>query len=140
MKVALLMSILALGVTAAKAQDIPTGSLKHPLGTYLTIEGARVEPEATMQAGVNTLLVDTLNGKKLDKSIGIWIENVDSLPKHSRCILSGYETGRMVGVPPAVIEAAKEEGKDITMPQVGWHFHQYFIVTSVVTPKDLKKK
>ena len=140
MKLALLILIAALGVTAAKAQEVPAGRLGHPFGAYLTIEGVREEPGTTMVTGVCTLLVDTVNGKKLNTSIRIWIENVDSLPKDSRCILRGYETGAMIGVPPAKIQAAKEEGKEINMPQVGWNFNHYFIVTSVVAPKDLKKK
>lgn len=140
MKTSILIFAFVFGITAAKAQDIPAGRLGHPLGTYLTIEGVRVRPEEGKKVGVNTLLVDTVNGKTLETPIGIWVENVDSLPNDAHCILRGYETGRMVGVPPAVIEAAKEEGKDITVPQVGWEFHRYFIVTSVIEPKDLKKK
>jgi len=138
MKIALLVFVLVFGVTAVKAQEIPAGRLGHPLGTYLTVEGVRAEKG--MKVGVNTLLVDTLNGKKLDIPIGIWVENVDSLPKDTRCILRGYETGSMVGLPPAVREAAKEEGKEIGGPQVTWQFRRYFVATSVVEPKDLKKK
>jgi hypothetical protein len=46
----------------------------------------------------------------------------------------------MIGTPPAVIQAAKDDGKDITLPQAGWKYSRYFIVISVVEPKDLKKK
>jgi hypothetical protein len=123
----------------AEAQDIPDGGLGHPLGTYLTIEGVRA-PQQYMTDTVNTLLVDTVNGKKLDTPGRIWVENADSLPKDTRCILRGYETGSMIGTPPAVIEAAKEEGKDFTPEQFGWRFQRGFIVLSVVEPKDLKKK
>jgi hypothetical protein len=119
----------------AQAQDIPDGGLGHPLGTYLTIEGVRAEQ---LMWGF-PMRVDTVNGKKLEKQIEVWVSNVD-LPKDARCILRGYETGSMIGTPPAVIEAAKEDGKDVTLPQVGWQFHRVFIVLSVVEPKDLKKK
>ncbi len=42
MKTALLF-LLVFGVSLANAQDIPAGRLGHPLGTYLTIQGVRVE-------------------------------------------------------------------------------------------------
>ena len=133
----LLISLLVVVPAITKAQDIPGGRLGYPLGTYVRIEGIRADGFKT---GVNTLLVGTVNGKKLDQPVGIWVENVDSLPKGPRCVLRGYETGSMIGVPPAVIEAAKEEGKTVNVPQAVWQFRRYFIVTSVVEPKDLKKK
>ncbi len=121
----------------AGAQDVPAGRLGFPLGTYLRLEGVRVEGP---KYGGRTLLVDSIDGKKLDTPIDIGIENVDALPEERRCILRGYETGQMIGTPPAVKEAAKEEGKVIASPQAGWKFYRYFIVLSVVEPKDLKKK
>jgi len=139
MKASILIFAFVFFITAAKAQDIPDGRLGHPLGTYLTIEGVRA-PQQYMSDTVNTLLVDTVNGKKLDTPVRICVENVESLPKDTHCILRGYETGSMIGTPPAVIEAAKEDGKDVSLPQVGWQFHRVFIVLSVVEPKDLKKK
>lgn len=133
MKAALPVAILmVLTFASAKADDIPNGRLGHPLGTYLTIEGVRAERP---KSGVNTLLVDTVNGKKLDTPIGIWVDNVDSLPKNTRCILRGYESGKMIGVPREVTE--KEH---TSQPQAVWQFFRYFIVTSVVEPKDLKTK
>jgi len=136
MKTSLLL-LFVLAVSLAKAQDVPAGRLGFPLGTYLRIEGVRVDGP---KYGGRTLLVDSINGKKLDTPIDVGIENVDSLPKDKRCILRGYETGQMIGTPPAVEQAAKEDGKVITLPQAGWKFHRYFIVISVVEPKDLKKK
>ena len=139
MRASLFTLVLMLCIGLAEAQDIPDGGLGHPLGTYLTIEGVRA-PQQYMSDTVNTLLVDTVNGKKLDTPVRICVENVESLPKDTHCILRGYETGSMIGTPPAVIEAAKEDGKDVSLPQVGWQFHRVFIVLSVVEPKDLKKK
>jgi len=139
MRASLFTLVLMLCIGLAEAQDIPDGGLGHPLGTYLTIEGVRA-PQQYMTDTVNTLLVDTVNGKKLDTPVRICVENVESLPKDTHCILRGYETGSMIGTPPAVIEAAKEDGKDVSLPQVGWQFHRVFIVLSVVEPKDLKKK
>ena len=42
---------------------------------------------------------------------------------------------KMIGVPR---EAAEKE--HMPLPQAVWQFYRYFIVTSVVEPKDLKKK
>lgn len=133
MKAALLTTALMLvPLTVLSADDIPAGRLTPTLGAYLTIEGARAEKG---KVGVNTLLVDTVNGKKLDTPIGVWIENVAALPKGTRCIVRGYESGRMIGVPGEV--ATKEH---MPIQQAEWQFYRYFIVTSVVEPKDLKKK
>jgi hypothetical protein len=137
MKHALLALLVTLTITPMGAQEVPAGKLGHPIGTYLKIEGVRVE--GPKYAG-RTLLVDTVNGKKLAHPTDVAVENVDALPTSSRCILRGYETGGMVGVPPAVFEAAKEEGKVLSQPQAGWQFRRWFIVTSVIEPKDLKKK
>jgi hypothetical protein len=72
MKSTLLVAALGLfSLAAVKAQDIPGGRLGFPLGTYLTIEGVRAEGK--LKLGVNTLLVDTVNGKQLDTPVGIWI-------------------------------------------------------------------
>ena len=128
----LFTALLILSLAASKADDIPTGRLGHRLGTYLTIEGVRSEQG---KSGVRTLFVGAVNGKKLDTPIDIWVDNVDSLPKEARCILRGYESGRMIGVPEDV--AQKEH---IPLPQAAWQFYRYFIVTSVVEPTDMKKK
>ena len=134
----LLVGLALLGVQAAASDDgVCNGKLGFPLGTYLRIEGVRAEEG---KGAPSILMVDTVNGKKLDTPIGIRIEKLDSLPRGPRCILRGYETGKMVGVPPAVIEAAKEEGKDVTVPQVDWYFYRSFVVLSIVEPKDLKTK
>ena len=135
MRASLFSLVLMLCIGHAQAEDIPTGKLGYPLGTYLRIEGVRAE----QNMWGFPLRVDTVNGKKLDKPIEVWVSNVD-LPTDGRCILRGYETGSMIGTPPAAIEAAKEDGKDLNLPQAGWQFHRVFIVLSVVEPKDLKKK
>lgn len=130
----LLVLLLFLGPDLAKAQEIPMGKLGFPVGTYLQIEGTRVEG---LKTGERTLLVDTINGKKLEAPMEIEIWNVDSLPIETRCVFFGYETGHLVGTPPALEEAAKAEGKDFTIPQVGWNFHRHFVAVSVVEPKGL---
>lgn len=113
--------------------DVPIGWLGHPLGAYLTIEGRRAEGFKT---GVRTLLVDTINGTKLDKPIPIWIDNLD-LPEGMRCIVKGYETMRMIGDPPAREQAAKEAGKSYLPPQAGWQVHCYFVAIKVMNRLQL---
>jgi len=128
---AALAMLCSLQFTAYADNDIPQGRLGHPLGTYLTIEGVRAE---TGKVGVQTLLVDTINGKKLDQPVGIWIDNVE-LPEGQRCIIRGYESGKMIGLP---FEVAKAE--NIPLPQAGWQFFRYFMMTSAVQPQGLSKK
>lgn len=137
MRSAVLSFVLTCVIASASAQEVPAGRLGHPLGTYLKIEGVRIEGPKT---GGRTLLVDTVNGRKLAPPTDVAVENVESLPASTRCILRGYETGGMVGLPPAVEKAAKEEGKSVNLPQAGWQFRRWFVVTSVVEPKDLNKK
>jgi hypothetical protein len=113
---------------------VPTGSLGQPLGRYLTVEGLRAEEG---KVGVSTLWVDAVNGQKLREPIPIWIENVD-LPEAKRCVLKGYENCRMIGLPPAAVEAARESGKRVKLPQAGWQMQMFFVATSVVSPKELR--
>lgn len=114
--------------------SVPEGRLGHPLGTYLTIEGVRAE---TGKVGTNTLLVDTVNGETLDRPIGISVDNVKSLPEGERCVIKGYETGKMIGVPPAVIEAAREAGRNVPPAQAEWQFYRFFVMISSVRPEGL---
>ena len=123
--------------SASHYTGMPYGILGRPLGSYLTIEGVR-DANPYVKVGVCTLVVDSVNGKKLDKPVGIWVDNVVALPEAKRCKLRGYESGRIIGAPPAAFEAAKEEGKTFLPPQAGWQFEHYFIVLSVVQPKDLE--
>ncbi len=94
----------------------------------LTIEGARPEGD---KAHGRVLLVDTINGYKLDKSVSIQVENVE-LPVSGRCVLKGYETGKWTGVPSEVLRATEAKPR-----QAVWQFDFYFFVTSVDQPKGL---
>ncbi len=113
---------------------IHAGRLGYPLGTYLTIEGVRMEEG---KVGTRTLLVDTINGQKLTEPIGVWIDNVKDpgLPRGTRCVVRGYESGRMIGLPDAVAKA-----ENLPVPQAKWQFRKYFIMTSVIEPKTLEKE
>ena len=105
----------------------PLGGLGYVIGTYLTIEGVRAEGFKT---GTRTLSVDTVNGRKLELPRGVWVDNVESLPESTRCVLKGYESARWIGTPPEVVEATGQ------MSQAVWQLQRYFIVTSVVQPES----
>lgn len=107
----------------------PVGILGYTIGTYLTIQGVR-EEHGTL--GRQSFLVDKIGDYRLDKPVGIWIENVD-LPKGIRCILKGYESGDWIGTPENVLLAT-----GAPPPQCAWQFHFYFLATSVVEPTNLK--
>jgi len=109
--------------------SFPNGILAHPLGTFLVIEGIREEEG---KVGVQTLAVDTINGRTLPNPINIWIDNVKNLPEGARCVLRGYESGKMIGLPREVAEK-----ENLCMPQACWQFRHYFIVTSIVEPASL---
>jgi hypothetical protein len=108
--------------------EVPFGSLGHPLGSYLTIEGVRVEKG---KVGIRTLLVDTVNGKKLEKPVVIWIDNAD-LPPTFHCAIKGYEMVGMIGTPPAVMQAESDAGREVKLPQAVWQAHLYFVALSDV--------
>ncbi|MBL9121532.1 MAG: hypothetical protein JNL80_16620 [Phycisphaerae bacterium] len=77
--------------------------------------------------------VDTINGLACDPPREIWLDNL-SLPVGARCRLSGYESGRWIGVPPEVSEA-----DGVPQQQALWQFQTYFIVTSVQSPESLRQ-
>jgi hypothetical protein len=126
--------LCACSLSVPAHDEIPKGRLGHPLGTYLTIEGVRfgVDKIGKAKIDAHTLLVDTIDGKKLDRPITISIETSASLPMRERCVFRGYESGRMVGVPDGVARA-----ENLPLPAAVWHFHRYFIITSVVQPEGL---
>ena len=113
---------------------LPAGRLGPPLGTYLQIEGVRLE---SGKVGTRTLLVDTVDGRQLVEPIGVWIENVPDpgLPAGVRCVLRGYESGEMIGIPDAVLEA-----ENLPAPQAAWQFRRYFVMTSAVEPGSLRQE
>lgn len=117
----------------------PGGLLGDTLGEYLTIEGVPSDGRGKVES--NTLLVDRLNGEKLDRPIPTRVRNV-RLPAEGRCVLKGYELGEMIGRPPAEYAAAKEQGKDpdelARFDQTAWRWRPYFVVLIAVSPKELE--
>lgn len=132
-----ILIVLGLAVIASLgfAADIPSGKLGFPLGTYLTVEGTAAKPGFKVNSTC-TLIVETVNGKHLDQPIAIVVEDTGMpLPQEGRIVIRGYESGKMIGTAPAEIDAAKEAGKEITIPQAAWQFYRFFILTSWVEPK-----
>jgi hypothetical protein len=125
----------------------PGGFLDDQLGTYLTIEGVKSEG---VKEESGTLVVDTVNGKQLDKPVSLVIRGavvVDhnlqparlELPANRRCIFKGFESGEMIGIPPAVAAAAKEQRwQEVPMSPKHWQWRTYFVALVVVEPNDLE--
>ncbi len=138
MKAFLLLILTLVNLSVARAQnDVPLGKLGLPLGTYLTVEGHAAKAGFKVNP-TSTLVVDTVNGKRLEQPVAVVLEDLDMnhpLPQHGRVVIKGYESGKMIGTPPGAIEAAKEAGKDIGLPQAGWQFYRFFVLTSWVHPK-----
>ena len=118
--------------------NVPNGKLGFPLGTYLTIEGMR--PKQGFFSSMR-IVVEKVNGKVLNKPVSIIIPNVIKpwLPENEIIILNGFETGRMVGVPPAILKI--NNGLDpLDRAFTDWHFQNEFVITSSVKPNSIKFK
>jgi hypothetical protein len=127
----------------------PGGLLGDSIGEFLTIEGVKVEDGKPVE---RTLLVDTVDGKKLPKAVPIWVYNLD-LPSKQRCVLTGYETGDMIGIPPAFQKVSPPNEQDLKdvdwdellrhpIPPPGaqeWQWRPYFVALSAVEPKGLTR-
>ena len=141
-----LRAVGAVQAASAVGPQQPGGLLTKGTGKYLTIEGIKLEGG---KVETNTLLVDTVDGKKLEQPVPLVIhvnyikdhnlrEASFRLPSRQRCIFKGYESGSMVGVPPAVYEAAREQGwTNVPMSPVSWHWRPYFVALVLVQPKVL---
>ena len=124
---------IAIQAEALTPRRIPLGKLGQPLGTALTIEGVR---QKHGKCAGSFLVVDTVNDQKLAKVVSIWIRNSKNLlPADTRCVFEGYETGSMVGEPPAL-----RKGRLESTAQVNWQFWRTFVITSVIVPQSLEIK
>ena len=112
--------------------DTETGSLGFQFGSYHTIEGTVLE---SVKSGTRTLSVDTIDGSLLEKPVPIWIENIANpgLPKKTRVILKGYESGEFIGIP----HLTKEEHEIWGASQAMFQFQCSFIPTTIVSPKEV---
>ncbi len=115
-----------------ESQRPPVGVLGYPLGSYLTIEGVRVESGQGRRA-TESLIVDTVSGHKLAKPVTIHISTM--LPS-GRCIFKGYEEGSWAGDwPPEVDHFQSRGGLHLSE---SWHFRNVFTITLVVAPADFQ--
>jgi RNA polymerase sigma factor (sigma-70 family) len=122
----------------------PPAVLGDRLGEYLTIEGVKIEGGKVES---ETLLVDTVNGKKLDRPIPLPVRGSShlgpplDLPAKTRCVLKGYELGEMIGRPPAEYAAARERGQDpeelMKRDATAWRWRPYFVALIAVEPNGL---
>jgi len=113
----------------------PGGFLSNRLGAYLTIEGVLYDGNGKVES--NSLVVDMVNGKRLEKSVLILVRNV-RLPVKERCTLKGYELGEMIGSPPALREAAEEQSvKYEERSSAVWRWRPYFVVLIAAKPDGL---
>ncbi len=104
------------------------GHLGMPIGRFVIIEGER-----TSQKSANGhpyyLSVSKVNGEPLENSAVIQIDNLEKLPASKSYIFKGYETGKMVGVPPDVpTKKGSIHSGDV------WHFDVSFVVVETVKP------
>lgn len=114
----------------------PGGYLSPKLGEYMTIEGVPYAGKGKVEA--NSMVVDKVNGQKLEQPLTIVVRNV-RLPAKTRCVLSGYEDGEMIGVPPAVEVAYRQAGRtDIPMSPKGYQWRPFFVPLAAGQPRDLK--
>lgn len=111
-----------------------TGRLTDRLGELITIEGTQPESLRAGKGGSTSLRVDTVNGVKLAEPRNVPISGF-RIPKDVRCVLKGYETGSMIGTPPAVAQAEKEQGQEPSIPsQAAYQWYTDFVVLIAVEP------
>jgi hypothetical protein len=132
--------------TPASRPRRPGGLLSDSTGEFLTIEGIKVEHG---KYETNTLLVDTVDGTKLEKPVTLLIRasyvadhNLKpakfTLEAKKRYVLKGYESGEMIGIAPAVYAAAKEaQWREAPMSSAGWKWRPYFETLIEVGTNDL---
>ena len=88
----------------------------------------------------NSLVVDTVNGKRLEEPVLILIKNV-RLPGKERCVLKGYELGAMIGSPPALRETAEEQGEKYKeQSAAAWRWRPFFVVMLPLNRRDWRLK
>ena len=123
----------------ASIERPPSGMLTDAIGQLITIEGLSPDDAKLKKNGSARFQVDTVNGVKLEKPRKVRVGGLE-IPRNIRCILKGYETGKMVGTPPAVTQAAEELGQKYIdgrqMAGYGWSTH--FVVLIIVEPQALQ--
>ena len=103
------------------------GRFGLPLGRYLTLEGRQIGTDKVpRRMGAGNFLVEKVNGKATSQPCTVWVSRMTTLPAGTRCVLTGYETGEMVGIPPEVESHVRGP-----MMQAVWHFSVRLVVLKV---------
>ena len=107
----------------------PIGVLGLPLGTFAVIEGT--EHHTSMFWGSDDFVIESINGKKVERDLRIMTEWPSQLPDKciagKRYVLHGYEKGTWEGQPDGL---PRDEPSGWTQ-QAGFLFRHIFAVTSV---------
>ncbi len=107
----------------------PIGLLGLPLGTFAVIEGT--EHHTSKSWGSNDFVVESINGKKVDRDARIMTDWPSRLPDKrisgKRYTLHGYEMGKWEGQPDGL---PRDEPSGWTQG-AGFPFQHIFAVTSV---------
>jgi hypothetical protein len=93
------------------------GDLGKPMGTYMNIEGIYREGMPYWME------VDTLDGKKLEKTMHVTIKEWDIKLKDKRVVVRGYEACGIEGMPMDPEKRNQEIG------QQAFGLHNWFVVT-----------
>lgn len=105
-------------------RDGPVTVLGHfgtPIGQIVTVEGRRAKPsKVSSEMTLSVTTVDGVADTRRGDSALIQVQNVDSLPAGEPIVVEGYEFLSWRGD-----------------PQTNWHVDVSFIITKVVSPKDL---
>ena len=114
----------------------PIGKLGYPLGTYLRIEAHPYRPTTPpLKVLSGTMLVNAVRDERLETPIKLVVRNLDlsSVSPDTPCVINGYESGAWVGSPEGLPPGTPTES-------TRFHFHNYFVVTSVDAPKELAQQ
>lgn len=125
----ILLTVLSSSYSDSFPESLPEpvpemGTLGYRLKTPLTIEGTCEARRPGKLTHARMILVDTVNGVKLEKPIPLHIKNVhtDALEAGTRCIFKGYESGKWIGC-----DTCKSPGR----------FFHYFVVSGIIKPESL---
>lgn len=121
----------AVAVAAApvlRPGDMPIGSLGHPLGAYLIVEGIAAErgPQGEVR-----MTIHVVNGKRLEKPTLMVLDKATPAAGQ-RVAFKGYESVRMTGAAPAVIAEKLERG--IEAEHLPWAMQLHFVALKAVEP------
>jgi hypothetical protein len=106
------------------------GKLGNRIGEFVTVEGG-VPAEMLMMD--SPVMIDTVDGKKLDKPVLITVRGTKGLTRGSRVAFRGYENCGMTGM------AVDPQRPSDRMPQQLFGFDSWFEATSTIEPAGVTK-